>query len=134
MIKVLLIPFAALILTINGVHGLENYHYRPYGILLQDLTPPEFPGGKEAFHKFIGDNIKWPKTEIDAQGVVVISFFVEKDGYLSNFRVEKGFNKEFDKEALRVIKKSPRWIPATRNSRPIKSKSSAPISFIITVQ
>jgi protein TonB len=92
----------------------------------QELTPPEFPGGEQAFHQYLNKNINWPFQK-DIQGTIIISFFVEKDGYLSGFKVEKGIEKSFDAEALRVVMKSPRWIPAMRNDKPIKSKYSVPI-------
>ena len=98
----------------------------------QALVPPHFPGGEDAFHLYLGKNLKWPKTEDgDSQGIVIISFFVEKDGTLTNFQVAKSLGKAFDDEALRVIRASPKWIPAMRDGKAIKSKYTAPIKFYI---
>jgi protein TonB len=94
----------------------------------QQLTPPEFPGGEQAFHQYLNKNINWP-IQKDIQGTIIISFFVERDGYLTGFKVEKGVEKSFDAEALRVVMKSPRWIPAMRNGKPIKSKYTVPIKY-----
>ncbi|SHM09696.1 energy transducer TonB [Mucilaginibacter sp. OK098] len=96
----------------------------------QSLTPPEFPGGKQAFSAFLHKNLKWPKDDgNDSQGVVIISFFVEKDGRLTDIKVVKSMSTAFDEEALRVITLSPKWIPAMRNNKFIKSIYTVPIKF-----
>jgi protein TonB len=99
----------------------------------QALTPPEFPGGKKAFGAFLSKNLKWPKdSPDDAQGVVIISFFVEKDGSLTEIRVAKSMAAAFDEEALRVINLSPNWVSAMKNNKFIRSKYTVPIKFYIS--
>jgi len=95
----------------------------------QTLKAPEFPGGDKAFQKYLDKNLKPQDTTKDIQGSVIISFFVEKDGRLSDIKVAKSLSVDLDKEALRVIHLSPNWIPATQNGKPIKSKYSASIKF-----
>ena len=96
----------------------------------QALSPPEFPGGEKAFSAFLNKNLKWPKnTSDDIQGVVTVSFFVEKDGSLTEIKVAKSMSPPFDEEALRVINLSPKWIPAMKNNKFIKSKYTVPIKF-----
>ena len=97
----------------------------------QQLTPPHYPGGKDAFHVFLSKNLKWPNNTSDVQGSVVIGFCVEINGRLTDFKVIKSLGYGFDKEALRVIKLSGRWIPAMRNNSFIKSKFTVPIQFIL---
>ncbi len=83
-----------------------------------------------AFSNFLHKNLKWPKTaDSEFQGVVIVGFFVEKDGKLTGISMEKGMAKAFDDEALRVINLSPKWIAAMKNNRPIKSRYTVPISF-----
>lgn len=96
----------------------------------QVLTPPEFPGGENAFRTFLAKNLKWPDKSIASQGIVTIGFVVEKDGQLTNIHVAKSLSAGFDKEALRVINLSPKWVPARQNNKFIKSNYSVPISFI----
>jgi protein TonB len=96
------------------------------------LAPPHFPGGEDAFHHFLEENLTWPKNDNgDSQGIEVISFFVEKDGQLTDFKVEKSLGSSFDKEALRVMAKSPKWIPAKRDGKSIRSKYSVPFQYSI---
>ncbi len=99
----------------------------------QSLIPPEFPGGKKAFSYYLSKNLKWPKDCSEAaQGIVIISFFVEKDGRLNDIKVVKSMAPAFDAEALKVITNSPKWIPARRGAQFIKSKYSVPIRFYIS--
>ena len=95
----------------------------------QKLTPPHFRGGDKAFHDFLDQNLKWPENVSGGEGIVTISFFVESDGRLTDLKVVKGMSDPFNKEAIRVIKLSEKWIPASRDGHFIKSKYSVPIQF-----
>lgn len=64
-----------------------------------------FPGGDKAFKKFLAKNLKWPSADIDAEGSVIITFVVEKDGRTTGFEVLRSIHPLFDAEALRVLKK-----------------------------
>jgi TonB family protein len=109
--------------------------------LVADTTPvytavarvPEFPGGLEAFGKFLASNIKYPATarEQKIQGRVIITFVVEKDGSLSNERVVRGITDDLNNEALRVIKLSPHWQPGMQNNRKVRVQYSVPINFAL---
>jgi TonB family protein len=109
--------------------------------LVADTTPvytsvaslPEFPGGLEAFGKFLSTNIKYPASarEQKIQGRVIITFIVERDGSLSNERVVKGITGDLDNEALRVMKLSPQWKPGMQGNRPVRVQYSVPINFAL---
>jgi len=92
---------------------------------------PEFPGGDKAFNKFLIKNLKWPKTNEDVQGTVFIDFVIEKNGKLSNIKIIRGLAHAFDLEALRVIKLSPRWIPAKLKGKSYRSRYTIPVRFRI---
>jgi len=68
---------------------------------------------------------------LDVQGKVIITFIVEKNGILSHFTIVKKLYPTFDEEALRVIKKMPKWIPGKVNGKPVRSYYSQPIYFNI---
>lgn len=94
---------------------------------------PTFPGGEKAYQKFLSRNLKWPSDSMDDTfGRVIISFMVEKNGRLSDFKVEKSLGKKFDAEALRVIMKSPKWIPGRSKGKAVKVRYSLPINFTIS--
>jgi TonB family protein len=94
---------------------------------------PEFPGGLNAFFEFLAKNIKYPaeSRKKGIQGRVIISFVVETDGALTNFKVERGVDNEIDQEALRVLEMSPKWNPGTQNGLAVRVAYSVPISFTL---
>jgi len=94
---------------------------------------PEFPGGLEAFGKFLSSNIKYPASarEQKIQGRVIITFIVEKDGSLSSERIVRGITDDLNNEALRVMMLSPRWKPGMQGNRPVRVQYSVPINFAL---
>ncbi len=88
---------------------------------------PEFPGGIEKLNEFIRSNTKEVKSASGKR--VIISFTIEKDGSLSDIRIARGINEEADKEALRIIKLSPKWKPATQVGQLLRVGYSMPIHF-----
>ena len=92
---------------------------------------PEYPGGMEAFYKFVGENYKTPKTPEDVKltGKVYLTFIIEADGNLSNFKVLRDIGYGTGEEAVRVLKSSPKWNPGTINDEPVRTLYSLPISI-----
>jgi TonB family protein len=96
---------------------------------------PYFPGGDDARHKFIEENIHYPDSALKnkIQGKVFVTFIVEKDGSLSNVRVLKGIDGGLDEEAVRVIKMMPKWIPGRQRGTPVRVQCNLPIKFILWI-
>jgi protein TonB len=94
---------------------------------------PEFPGGLDAFGRFLGKNIHYPAVarENGTQGRVIVSFVCEKDGSLTDVKVARGIGDGCDEEAVRVIKSSPKWKPGIQNGRPVRVAYSVPIAFTL---
>lgn len=92
-------------------------------------TYPSFPGGQEAMLQFLKENLQWPDVEADVQGRVIVTFVVETDGSLTDLKVVRGLDPAFDKEALRIVKSMPKWIPGTENGQPICVRYSVPVTF-----
>ena len=78
---------------------------------------PQFPGGQNALLEYLGKNIKYPVVaeENGVQGRVVVTFVVERDGSITDVRVVKSVDPSLDKEAQRVVKSMPHWIPGKQN-------------------
>lgn len=95
---------------------------------------PEFEGGMKAWAKFIQRNLRYPDVaqEIGLQGKVFISFVVEKDGSVSNVTLLRGIGGGCDEEALRVIRKSPKWKPGRQNNQSVRVRYQMPLSFAIS--
>jgi TonB family protein len=95
---------------------------------------PEFPGGFEAFGRYLGKSLRYPALarENGTQGRVIIAFVVEKDGTLSDVKIAKGIGDGCDEEALRVINNCPPWKPGIQNGKPVRVAYSVPISFALS--
>jgi len=66
---------------------------------------PTYPGGKEAYIKFIIDNIRYPETALanQVEGEVFLRYEVNNIGEIVDIEVTKGIGYGCDEEAIRVI-------------------------------
>lgn len=96
-------------------------------------TPPEFPGGLGNFLNYVDDNLRYPRKAFrqGIQGRVVVSFLLDTDGKPGNIKITKSVHPILDKEAVRVIKKSPAWKPARHNGQLVEIPILIPINFIL---
>lgn len=97
-------------------------------------NPPTYPGGIAQFYNFLGANIKYPKAAMDdnVQGIVYVSFIVEKDGLLTNIKTEAAkLGSGTDEEAVRILKLSKRWNPGTQDGKAVRVKYNIPVKFAI---
>ena len=92
---------------------------------------PEFPGGQYAFLNFIAKNLRYPTVAYTnkIQGKTVVSFVVEPDGSIDNVEVFKSSTNVLDEEAVRVVKKSPKWKPGMIDGKPVRVKYCVPVNF-----
>jgi protein TonB len=92
---------------------------------------PQYPGGDAALMQYLSSHIKYPviAEENGIQGRVVCTFVVEKDGSITDVRVVKSVDPSLDKEAVRVIKSMPKWIPGKQNGSAVRVKYTVPVTF-----
>ena len=92
---------------------------------------PSFPGGPSALMQYLSSNIKYPVVaeENGVQGRVIVTFVVERDGSITDVRVVKSVDPSLDKEAQRVVKSMPRWIPGKQNGSAVRVKYTVPVTF-----
>ena len=59
--------------------------------------------------KFISKEVQYPQEAIELgdQGIVYVSFVVEKDGSVSNIEIVRGVTKKIDREAKRIVRSFP---------------------------
>ncbi|KAF2328986.1 energy transducer TonB [Flavobacterium ginsenosidimutans] len=81
---------------------------------------PDFEKGIEKLQKFIRYNYKYPEEELQVKGIVDVNFIVEKDGDLSDIKITKDADFGTGNEAIRVLKKCPKWIPGMHNNRLVR--------------
>lgn len=110
----------------------ENDNNERHALTDAPFPIPEYPGGDSAMKAFIKDNIQYPIVyeKIAKGSSVIVSFTVEKDGRLTNIKVVRGLDPFLDKEAIRIVRRMPRWIPARReDGKPIKVDFTISIRF-----
>ena len=92
---------------------------------------PSFPGGPSALMQYLSSNIKYPVVaeENGVQGRVVCTFVVERDGSITDVRVIQSVDPSLDKEAVRVVKSMPKWIPGKQNGSAVRVKYTVPVTF-----
>ena len=67
--------------------------------------------------------------EEGAQGRVVVQFVVEKDGRVGQAKIARGRHPELDKEAIRLVKSLPKFIPGKNNGQSVRCWFTLPINF-----
>lgn len=94
---------------------------------------PEFKGGVNEFYRYLSRTIKYPKEAYTngITGSVIINFVIEKDGQIVDANVTKSVSESIDKEAMRVILASPKWIPGMLRGVPVRVKYNVPIKFSV---
>lgn len=90
---------------------------------------PEFPGGQEALLKFLSDNLKHPNDSTYAEGIVKVAFTVNRDGSIWDLEVVQSLLPSFDLAVINVIRKMPKWTPATARGRAVRVRYTIPVSF-----
>src|SRR4051812_35003719 len=91
-------------------------------------SAPMFPDGYNEMEVFIRKNLVYPEAEKQKglSGYCFVDFFVETDGSLTDIHILKSSlpGSGFDKEAMRIVKIMPKWIPSKMISRPIATMAS----------
>lgn len=92
---------------------------------------PSFPGGMDKFYSYLKKTIKYPQVaeKNNIEGKVYLSFTVEKDGALTDIKVDRKLGSGTDEEAIRVLADSPKWIPGINNGAPVRVKYNIQIGF-----
>lgn len=100
-------------------------------IVVLDVLP-SFPGGEDSLNTFLLSRIVYPKEaqENFVHGTVYVSFEIDEDGIVRDIRCVRGIGAGCDEETMRVISLMPRWSPAIKNGKPIKTIYTLPVRFI----
>jgi protein TonB len=100
--------------------------------------PAQFPGGKGEWQKYLERNLNsgLPVENGAPAGkyVVILSFIVDKNGFISNVHAENDPGYGTKEEAIRVVKKGPNWTAAIQNGRNVTYRHIQNIVFIVAEQ
>ncbi|MBB1550739.1 MAG: energy transducer TonB [Prevotella sp.] len=92
---------------------------------------PQFPGGPAAMMKFIADSLRYPSVACEnrIEGRVVVQFVVDCEGNIVNPLVVRSVDPLLDREAIRLVKLMPKWIPGKQNGKPVSLIYCVPVIF-----
>lgn len=92
---------------------------------------PQFPGGETELLSYIGKNLKYPviAQENGIQGKVIVRFVVTKNGSVDKVEVVRQLDPACDREAMRVIRSLPKFIPGKQNGVNVSVWYTLPITF-----
>lgn len=92
---------------------------------------PQFPGGMEAFLKYMQRNLKQPEDFDEGQKMIVMaSFIVEASGNIADIAIDRKARPDLDAEVMRVLKNMPQWEPGMQNGRKVPVFYRLPVTFI----
>ncbi len=115
--------------SITTCGGIENQKSEIIFTAVEQM--PQFPEGEVAMNKFIADNLKYPELskKDKISGKVYLRFVVSKEGKLCDAQIIRSLDAYCDKEALRVIRSMPDWIPGKQNGINVSVYYIVPIGF-----
>ena len=92
---------------------------------------PQYPGGIDRARKYIAYYLQYPASAIEnnVEGIVIVTFVVEKDGRLNDIKIEKGLGSGCDEEVIKVITTMPKWSPGKVDGKNVRYKMRMPVSF-----
>ena len=98
----------------------------------------QFPGGQAAWVRYLQKNLN-ANTPVDngaPSGTfqVIVKFIVSKDGSISDVQAESKHGYGMEAEAVKIIKRGPKWSPALQNGRNVNAYRRQPITFVVEEQ
>ncbi len=114
----------------NGIYIDESGKSTAY--IVKEVLPG-FKGGSEQLFSYISNNLKYPSQmkKNNIQGSVMVSFTIDYDGDLKDFKIVRGIDggEEAENETIRVLMSSPLWNPGIRRGKPVKVSYTMPVRF-----
>ncbi len=95
------------------------------------VEKPQYPGGHEAMLSFIHKTKKFPQDAVNdgVEGTVIVEATVLADGRIGYVKVLTIPHRSLMKEAIRVVRAMPKWIPGKRNGNPVDMQIIIRIDF-----
>lgn len=92
---------------------------------------PQYPGGDAELMKYLSSHIQYPAMAIEnnVQGRVIVQFVVTKNGSIGEVKVVRSVDRDLDKEAVRVVKTLPKFIPGKMNGQAVNVWYTLPVTF-----
>ena len=107
-------------------------------LYINPAKPAEFPGGAGAWNKYLQDSLQVvmavSKNAPAGQYIVILKFIVSYWGNISDVVAETRHGFGMEEAAIRLMKKSPRWLPEMQGGRPVNSFSRQSVTFTVSAR
>lgn len=100
--------------------------------IVEDM--PSFKGeGLNGFRNWVMKNLQYPEiaAENGISGTVYVQFVVEPTGLVNKVTIMRSVDPSLDKEAIRVVKTSPKWTAGKQRGKPVRVAFTFPIKFVL---
>ena len=120
-----------------GTFGVHVPFTKPKFKVVDPIVIPkidaEYDGGLIEMKRKIASVQEYPDMDriIGNQGTVYVSFVVEKDGSVTNVKTLRGVSETLDREAVRIVKTFPKWIPGEDEYGVVRTRVRLPITFLL---
>lgn len=99
-------------------------------ILERSEIAPEFPGGMEAWVRYLQRMLQVPEDlDAGARKTVRVRFVVNANGEVTDAVIVASGGQQFDREVLRVIGRMPKWKPGKQNGKAVAVYFTQPVTF-----
>jgi hypothetical protein len=107
------------------------YHHDNDIIFIKTEVESAFPGGNEAWPKYISRKIDKRIDELSKSDncTCLVRFVIDTEGNISNVQAMTFENTKLAEVAIHAIQIGPKWIPAMQNGRKVKSYRLQPVTF-----
>jgi hypothetical protein len=106
--------------------AFANYYNDSVIVLVNPTELPKFTYGTDSLMRFLEKNIRYQEN---SSGKIWASFVVEKDGSISNIKIEKGIHENMNNEIIRVLELMPNWIPGEEYGNVVRAKMYIPFNI-----
>jgi hypothetical protein len=95
-----------------------------------------FEEGQQAWLRYLARHLNSDIVSINSGPIgvytVIVVFIIDKEGNVTNVTTENDPGYGSKQEAIKVVERSPKWLPAIYNGIPILSRKKQPITFTVS--
>jgi TonB family protein len=94
-------------------------------------TQPNPPGGMSGWNNYLSENLKYPTQarRMGIEGTVIIVFVINTDGSIQDVEVLRGIGGGCDEEAIKIVRRAPKWSPGMQKGKAVRTRMRLPIRF-----
>jgi hypothetical protein len=104
---------------------------QPYTLNASAYTEPHPANGDSSYNQYIFNNLRYPESALKnkTEGIVFLQFIVGIDSTVQDLKIISGPESGCREEAVRLLEEGPKWIPATSNGHPVRSRAVFKVNF-----